>query len=257
MDANLMNGSGRMDNTSRWAAKAYPECYRDHVNRSIGFSGLGIDMFARGKAADMLELLQDQLSIPAAESVCLDIGCGIGVVHPFVVPDVEHLAGVDVSEAAIEIASAANEDVEYRVQHDESLPFDSESFDFCSTACVMHHVPPDQWPGFVAEAWRVTRPGGLFAVYEHNPVNPMTRWAVWRCPFDHDAVLLRAGEVRKLLRNQGFEIVKTRYLFFVPIDRSWARRFDRLLRWLPYRAQYVVCARRPAGGCSAGVQDPA
>ena len=65
----------------------------------------------------------------------------------------------------------------------------------------------------------MTKQGGLFAVYEHNPINPMTRWAVWRCPFDHDAVLLRSGKVRELLRNQGFEIVKCRYLFFMPFDR--------------------------------------
>ena len=253
----LNGGNGAMSNPNRWSAKSYPDHYRDDVNKSIGFSGLGMDMFARGKAADMVELLQDQLAFPASTSVCLDIGCGIGVVHPFLVPHVERLVGVDVSEEAIEIASAANEDVEYGVQRDEKLPFDTESFDFCNTACVMHHVPPDQWPGFVAEAWRVTKPGGLFAVYEHNPINPMTRWAVWRCPFDHDAVLLRAGEVRNLLSDQGFEIVTTRYLFFVPLDRPWARKIDRLLRWLPLGAQYVVCARRPAREGSAGVQHPA
>src|SRR5690606_12156034 len=129
------------------------------------------------------------------------------------------------------------------------------SFDFCTTVCVMHHVPPKQWPAFVAEAWRVTRPGGLFAVYEHNPFNPMTRWAVWRCPFDHDAVLLRMRGVQALLEEQGFEIVTRRYLFFLPLDRPWARRFDRLLGWLPLGAQYVVCGRRPAE--SADANDPA
>ena len=102
----------------------------------------------------------------------------------------------------------------------------------------------------------MTKPGGLFAVYEHNPVNPMTRWAVWRCPFDHDAVLLRTGKVLKLLLEQGFEIVTRRYLFFMPFDRPWARRFDRLLRWLPLGAQYVVCGRRPSDGESARAKDP-
>ena len=100
-------------------------------------------------------------------------------------------------------------------------------------------------PAFVAEAWRVTKPGGLFAVYEHNPINPLTKVAVWRCPFDHDAVLLRAGRVIDLLEAQGFEIVAKEYLFFVPADAKWARRTDRALAWLPLGAQYVVCARKP------------
>ncbi|MEZ5460904.1 class I SAM-dependent methyltransferase [Dokdonella sp.] len=234
-----------MQSDNRWAAESYPETYQDDVNRSIGFSGLGMDMFARGRVVDTLELLRLHSAAGEGQVSCLDIGCGVGVSHPLLKPHLSRLVGVDVSAEAIEAARGANEGVEYAVQEVERLPFDDATFDFCSTTCVMHHVPPDQWPSFVAEAWRVTKPGGLFAVYEHNPINPMTRWAVWRCPFDHDAVLLRARRVLELLQDQGFEIVTRRYLFFLPFDRPWARRFDRLLRWLPLGAQYVVCARKP------------
>lgn len=216
-----------------------------------------MDMFERGRIADMLDIMRIHSAVPARLSNCLDIGCGIGTSHSRITPYVASLSATDVSAEAIDLARRANDEVDYRVQSDGAIPLPSESFDFGTTVCVMHHVPPDQWRSFVSEAWRVTRPGGLFTVYEHNPLNPMTRWAVWRCPFDHDAVLLRAGAVRKLLRDQGFEIVTTRYLFFVPLDRSWARKFDRLLRWLPLGAQYVVCARRPSGKDSAGVQHPA
>ncbi len=242
---------------NRWASDSFPPNYRQDVNDSIAFSGLNVDLFARGKVDDMLELLSDVSNVPAVQAACLDIGCGFGISHALVVDKVGSLVGVDVSSDAIDVAREANPNVAYHVQEDESLPFDSGRFDFCSTVCVVHHVPPDEWPAFVAEAWRVTKQGGLFAVYEHNPINPMTRWAVWRCPFDHDAVLLRSGKVRELLRNQGFEIVKCRYLFFMPFDRPWARKFDRLLRWLPFGAQYVVCGRRPIGSESAGVKNPA
>lgn len=213
-------------------------------------------MFARGKIVDTLDILRGLSRVRGSAEVCLDIGCGVGVSHPLLLPHVGSLFGVDVSAEAIEVARSANEGVTYSVQEVGRLPFDECNFDLCSTTCVMHHVPPNEWPSFVAEAWRVTKPGGLFAVYEHNPINPMTRWAVWRCPFDHDAVLLRAGRVIELLKNQGFEIVTKRYLFFMPFDRPWARRFDRLLRWLPLGAQYVVCGRRPSDGESARAKDP-
>ncbi|WP_325143930.1 class I SAM-dependent methyltransferase [Dokdonella sp.] len=214
-----------------------------------------MDMFAIGKMADALELIDGFSPSSTTQSICLDIGCGIGISHPLMAPHVGSLAGTDVSGEAIETARAANPDVDYRIYDGERLPYDDASFDFSSTVCVMHHVPPAQWSTFVAEAFRVTKPEGLFAVYEHNPINPMTRWAVWRCPFDHDAVLLRARRTQALLREAGFEIVVRRYLFFVPIDRSWARRFDKLLRWLPLGAQYVVCGRRPRAN-SAGTQNP-
>lgn len=246
-----------MTTENRWAKEKYPEGYRSDVDSSINFSGLRMDMFAQGKIGDAIDLLRHFGAGPSKDAHCLDIGCGVGISHPLLVAHVGRLSGSDVSHEAIDLARTANPAIEYCVQQDESLPFGSEFFDFCSTVCVMHHVPPDQWPAFVAEAWRVTKPGGLFAVYEHNPINPMTRWAVWRCPFDHDAVLLRAGKVRDLLSNQGFEIVTRRYLFFMPFDRPWARRFDRLLRWLPLGAQYVVCGRRPIGSESAGVKNPA
>jgi len=233
------------DDNNRWAHEAYPDRYREDINRSIGFAGVDVDFFTRGKADSIVDMLDRFAPMRAAGASCLDIGCGIGILHPLFRPSVAKLAGTDVSVEAIETARAANPTVDYRSYEGTTLPYADASFDFSSTVCVMHHVPPAQWPAFVAEAWRVTRAGGLFAVYEHNPINPLTKVAVWRCPFDHDAVLLRAGRVIDLLEAQGFEILAKEYLFFVPADAKWARRTDRALAWLPLGAQYVVCARKP------------
>jgi SAM-dependent methyltransferase len=234
-----------MNDDNRWERDAYPSHYRDDINRSIGFAGVDVDVFTRGKAENLVGVIDRFAPMHAAGARCLDIGCGIGILHPLLRPHVAQLAGADVSAEAIETARAANPTVDYRSYEGTTLPYPDASFDVCSTVCVMHHVPPAHWPAFVAEAWRVTKPGGLFAVYEHNPLNPLTKVAVWRCPFDHDAVLLRAGRVIDLLEAQGFEILAKEYLFFVPADAHWARRADRALAWLPIGAQYVVCARRP------------
>ena len=234
-----------MNEDNRWSHDAYPEQYRADIARSIGFSGLDIDLFTRGKADSIVELLDRLSPKQAAGAACLDIGCGIGLLHPLLAKRVAQLSGADVAADAIEQARRRNPGVDYRSYDGAHLPYADASFDFCSTVCVMHHVPPAQWPAFVAEAWRVTRPGGLFAVYEHNPFTPLTRVAVWRCAFDHDAVLLRARRVMDLLRAQGFRIVAMKYLFFVPADAAWARRADAALGWLPLGAQYVVCAQKP------------
>lgn len=234
-----------MSDENRWAKEAYPDQYRDDVNRSIGFAGVNMDMFARGKVENMIEILREKSALAPMSAQCLDLGCGIGAMHAMLRPAVGTLSGTDVSVEAIEQARSANTGVDYETYDGAHLPYVDARFDFTTTVCVMHHVPPAQWQGFVDEAFRVTRPGGLFAVYEHNPANLLTRVAVWRCPFDHDAVLLRPQLVKDLMRSAGFEIVMRDYLFFVPADAPWARKVDRLLSWLPLGAQYVVCGRKP------------
>ena len=91
------------------------------------------------------------------------------------------LAGVDPSEAMIEAARKANPEADYRVADGTELPFEDGSFDLAFAVCVLHHVAPPDRPAFVAELARVTRPGGLTVVFEHNPLNPLTRLAVRRC----------------------------------------------------------------------------
>jgi SAM-dependent methyltransferase len=231
-----------MNHSNRWAEERYPD-YKNDVNGAIGFTGLGVDYFLAGKADSVVGLLNRHHN-GASNAACLDIGCGIGAMHPALVNRVGRLDAVDISGDAIEKASAANPGVHYRSHEPGRLPFDDASFDMAFTVCVMHHVPPRDWPAFVAEAWRVVRPGGLFAVFEHNPINPLTRLAVMRCEFDHDAVLLSPKKVSRLQADQGFAQVERDFLFFVPLRARWAKRVDKALSWLPMGAQYVICGRR-------------
>ncbi len=79
------------------------------------------------------------------------------------------------SAACIQTARERNASVDYSVYDGQRLPYDDASFDFAYTICVMHHVPPAQWPAFAAEMRRVVKPGGMAAVFEHIPYNPLTR----------------------------------------------------------------------------------
>ena len=42
------------------------------------------------------------------------------------------------------------------------------------------------------ELKRVLRAGGACVIFEHNPLNPLTVQAVNTCPFDENAVLIKA-----------------------------------------------------------------
>jgi SAM-dependent methyltransferase len=221
---------------------AYRASYSDVVQDSVAFSGLPYDFFLRSKAALLADLMAEQLPDRPAP-VVLDVGCGVGALHPLLAPLCGALHGVDVSAECIERAARDNPGVAYQAYDGATLPYADGRFDMVIAICVVHHVPPADWPAFAAELRRVTRPGGLVCVIEHNPFNPVTRLSVMRCPFDEDAVLLRAGATRMLLAGAGLTQTQSRYFVFTPSTRPWARRLERRLAGLPLGAQYVAFGR--------------
>lgn len=122
----------------------------------------------------------------------------------------------------------------------ELLP---ESIDLVVISAVLHHVPPDERAAVYGEIHRVLKPGGRVVVFEHNPLNPVTRYVVAHTPIDRYAILLRANEVCAALR-QRFTDIHTRYLMFLPPRLQSLAGIENTLRWLPLGAQYAVTARR-------------
>ena len=229
----------------------HKETYRSDIDKAIAFSGQSHDFFTRVKAEYLVELLQDlarERGTPSSEARSLDvldIGCGHGHIHPYLIQsDVRmKLSAVDVAATVVEEARLTNPSVNYQSYEGERLPYDDATFDAAFTIAVMHHVPPAQWPAFLLEMKRVVRPGGLIAIFEHNPVNPLTQWIVRTCPIDDNAVLLWSGHLSRLVSQGGFVDVASRYILFTPLDGPRYRAFDKMIGWLPLGAQYYVSAR--------------
>jgi SAM-dependent methyltransferase len=218
----------------------YGETYEQAVDSAIAFAGQEHDFYLEAKARRLLELTRRHLG--AGRPRALDVGCGVGLVDRHLSPRLE-LHGVDVSPAMVERAQAANPDVSYRVYDGRRLPFADGEFDVAFAICVLHHVDPTERGPLLAEMARVTRPGGLTLVFEHNPLNPLTRRVVRNCAFDEGVQLLGRGELERLARAAGLRVVDSEYLLFVP----WrADALERALRRLPLGAQYVVAARKAA-----------
>lgn len=220
------------------AFDAYVETYGDVVERSIAFSGLKHDFFLAAKVDVLAALFRERFgqTLPSL----LDIGCGVGTMHPPLAGLAGGLAGADVSKEALRVARSHNPASDYRVIKNGKLPWPDASFDAATAICVFHHVPPAERALLVAEIARVTRSGGLVVIVEHNPLNPLTRLAVARCPFDHDAVLLRAREARGLLSRAGLRRVESRHFLVFPTAQTLARRAEATMRRLPLGAQYAA-----------------
>ncbi|MHB0769905.1 class I SAM-dependent methyltransferase [Bradyrhizobium sp. 192] len=216
----------------------YHANYRDVVQSSIDFSGLPHDFFMRAKADLLRDLIAQRLDTD--KPGMLDVGCGVGSLHPLLHGIVGRLSGIDVSSASLAQARAANSGVDYREFDGRTFPFEDASFDLVTAICVMHHIVPAEWTHFITEMRRVVRPGGLVCVIEHNPYNPLTRLAVARCEFDRDAVLLSAGKTRKLMAAGGLHKIGARHFLLLPWDTKPARRLEDALGGVSLGGQYAA-----------------
>lgn len=235
-----------VDDTSRTTGTAFDDHaddYRDAVRRSIAFSGVEQRVFTRRKVRHLLDVVRRQLG-PTEDVRALDVGCGVGLTDRYLVGRFRELQGTDISAEAVRRAAEANPSVRYMHSAGDELPYGDEGFDLAFAICVLHHVPPKERSRLVSELRRVVRPGGLVVLFEHNPFNPLTRLAVVRCDFDHDAVLLTTRTAHSLLRAGGLHPVERRYVILLPTEAPRVVAAERMLAGIPLAAQYYVAARR-------------
>jgi SAM-dependent methyltransferase len=214
------------------------------VENAISFVGAEHSFFTEAKARRILDISRRRLG-PLDRIRALDVGSGIGLTDAYL-EEIGSLEGVDISDEVVCLARNANPGVRYQAYDGERLPFSDGAFDLAFAVCVLHHVPAENWAGFASELGRCVRTGGLVAIFEHNPFNPLTRLAVHRCSFDEDVELLSSGRTARLLRGAGLQPVEARYILFFPWRSNALAAFERRLGRVPLGAQYYVVAQKLA-----------
>jgi ubiquinone/menaquinone biosynthesis C-methylase UbiE len=210
--------------------------------RSIGFSGEAPEYFARYKVEDVANVC----SVVTPKRV-LDFGAGVGnsVGHFRAVFPSAEITCLDVSPQSLAVARSRHGDAARFVLFDgRTLPFSNASFDVVFVACVLHHIDGNEHVALLREMARVLVKGGHLVAFEHNPFNPLTRHAVKTCEFDANAVLLRAGQLRRRFAAAGLGSVEVAYRLFFPHALRGLRGLEKHLEWLPFGAQYRVVGRR-------------
>lgn len=210
---------------------------------SIRLSGESTQFFAEHKA----RIAQ----VEAAQRNCrpgriLDFGSGIGAsVRPLqrVFPDARIIC-LDVSSASLELSQAHHSgDVEFHAYDGERIPPAAGGVDLVFVACVFHHIPADRHIGLLRQLKAALSEDGIVILFEHNPWNPATRHAVRNCPFDKDAVLISAPEMRRRMLAAGFTEATLAFRLFFPAALAALRPLERWLTGLPLGAQYSLVAR--------------
>lgn len=234
-----------MPKTALQEFDAFKDNYQQEIGKLISFAGQEHDFYLRVKADHLVTLCAEHKGGKPVD--VLDVGCGHGFSHRFLLGRKEvkmNLAGCDPAASVIKLAQAAHPTVAYAVNEGATLPYKKAQFDVVTATCVMHHVPPAEWAAMMAEMARVLRPGGLLAIYEHNPLNPATQYIVNTCPIDENAVLLSPRTLKRLTAPLGFAKAATDYLLFTPFTAPFWRKLDKTLRRVPLGAQYVFYANK-------------
>jgi SAM-dependent methyltransferase len=228
------------------AFDAFAERYDEALQKGLDVSGESKEYFAEGRARWTRRRLD---GMGRAAGRVLDFGCGTGSATPYLLDALggREVVGTDTSLASLEVARrewrarparfvAPADLAAEAAQHG---PFDSA---FCNG--VFHHIPPAERAGAVTAVRDALAPGGVFAFWENNPWNPGTRWVMSRIEFDRDAITLSPPESRALLRDGGFEVLRTDSLFWFPRVLAPLRALEPLLSGIPLGGQYLVLCRR-------------
>lgn len=220
----------------------FDRCARDyqrHVDRSVLISGEGSEYYAEYKARYLAEMMP-----VGFRGKILDFGCGVGLLTGYMRQAFPRAVLHGYDESAEMVANAAQHATAARSRFTADPDSLDRDYDLIIVANVLHHVDRGRRTEIVSQLARRLRPVGRMAVFEHNPINPLTRWAVSRCPFDRGVRLLAPAETKHHLQSAGLRADRADYIVFFPRAMRAFRPLEARLRWCGLGAQYVAIGAR-------------
>jgi len=220
----------------------YAAAYEQALSNALAPSGESRAYFAEGRVAWLKHCL-DEMKRPA--NSLLDFGCGDGATTPLLLKalSAKSAVGVDVSTKSLEIARKRH--ASERIRFESISEFQSSGqMDLAYCNGVFHHILPAQRAAALAMVHRALRGGSIFSFWENNPWSLATRYLMSRCAFDRDAIMLSPPEARALLRDGGFEILRTDFRFIFPRALRAFRKIEDLVYRAPLGTQYqILCLK--------------
>jgi SAM-dependent methyltransferase len=174
----------------------------------------------------------------------LDFGCGSG---DFLAEILEkgvkwQIEGCDVSQGMLAEAKRKHAEALEKVAlwncSQRELP--NETYNLITAVCVFHHIEPFRWLETARAIFGALKKGGLFLLFEHNPLNPITRWMVTRTEVDKNAVLLQSSTSKGLMKKAGFSNVSAEYFLFFPPRLKLLSGCESVFRRVPLGGQYMM-----------------
>jgi ubiquinone/menaquinone biosynthesis C-methylase UbiE len=218
--------------------------YRKIHNQNLRKTGYTSDFFAERKVREIVRQVPD----PKQNLNILDLGCGDGLCTAFFREYFPNsvLHGLDVSRQSILSAVRRNiPGAQFNAYDGSQIPFKNGSFHIILLAGVLHHViEVSNQIRLIDECQRVLKNEGRLFVFEHNPLNPITRKIVDDCPFDQNAKLINPKRLKKMLNQHGFQ-THCRFIIFLPAVLKRFEFFENWIWWVPIGGQYYyICLKK-------------
>lgn len=226
----------------------YADNYDEGHKKAVSMSGYEPSYFDEYKVGILAGILRDRISKSPLK--LLSYGCGTGKTEGYMhhyIPEVS-VYGIDVSEESVRVArtnNAAYSNISFDPFDGKNIP-GSELFDAVFCANVFHHIPRKLHKDSLHGIYSRLKPGGLFVIFELNPINPLTQLVAIQndYKFDPDANLLSPFYLGGLLRNEGFKAAQVKYTIFFPSFLSGLSPLEKYLTWLPLGAHYYYVATK-------------
>jgi SAM-dependent methyltransferase len=207
----------------------------------LKIAGASREYFARSRLNWLSYVLHEQGVVPKR---VMDFGCGTGMSLSLLadILEAEQVIGLDPSEESLAVARESIGRPVRLATPTSYLPQQDLDLVFCNG--VFHHIPEPEQPAAIDYVYRCLRPGGIFAMWENNPWNPVHALAMKHSEIDENAIPISPAESRRLVGAGRFQVMRTDYLFFFPGYFSWLHPLEKWLVKLPLGAQYQVLARK-------------
>ena len=205
--------------------------------------------FQRYRVREVMELYE-----PGPKERVVDIGCGWGTFSFVLAERAAEVVGVDFSERSIAIcerrlAGEPRPNLRFVCADGGHTGLEAGAWDLVLAADLFEHLYPDDSARVAAEAYRLLRPGGRFAVWTPH------RGHILEILKNHDILLRRdvshvdyksMARMRGLMRDAGFDIERA---YYAASHVPGLRVAERLLQgFVPFlRRRVAVLGRKPGG----------
>jgi SAM-dependent methyltransferase len=227
---------------------AYADDYEKLHKSSIKLSGFEPSYFDEHK---IRVVYNNHKPTTTSSLQILNFGCGIGKSEEFFniyFKDCK-IHAVDVSQESINIAKERNKHFNnitfIKFDDVDELPLENK-FNIIFVANVFHHVPETLHLHILKRLHSFLATGGKIYIFEHNPINPLTKKAFKDCEFDVGCTMIPSKELKQLCKKALFQKISINYVLFFPKILSFLSRFEKYMTLIPIGAQYYIKGEKNA-----------
>lgn len=214
-------------------SKSYNDIHRNNLN----LIGESTDFFHMYKIKYLFNFCKKNNFVPKK---ILDFGCGIGNSVPYIKKYFPNSEIVCFDSSKKSIAELERHHKSIICLSEDKNKLKEYKFDLIFCSCVFHHIPKIEHVDLLNFFYEIKNKNSKVVIFEHNPLNPITRYLVNNCPFDKDAILLSFCDFKRIIQKTSLNIERKAYHVFFPSTLKIFRKYERFFEKIPFGGQYSI-----------------